>query len=268
MDQSITPLRSGRPRHEQVSGWIREQIDSEVLGVDDQLPSESQLGARFSVSRITVRRALQTLESEGLIYKRQGLGSFVLGAPANQGLVRLTDFVEDMNAAGISARSEVLLMEPEPAAPRIARALEIEEEQQVFRLDRLRFGDDEPIAFDSTWLPVFFARLLGGSDLSKQTIYSILESEFDIQICCGRYRIEAVNAPNDIAGHLNIPWGRALLLIERTSYSGQQQPVYFQQRYYRCDRVAYELELDRGKRAGRKAAMGFPLTDFEPVFKR
>ncbi len=267
MDQPVTPLRSGRPRHEQVSAWIKEQIDNEALRVDDQLPSESKLGALFSVSRITVRRALQTLESEGLIYKRQGLGSFIRGPQVNQVLFRLTDFVEDMNAAGIRARSKVLLMEPVPATPRIARELDVEAEQQVLRLDRLRYGDDEPVAFDSTWLPVFVAQLLSGSDLNKHTIYSILEREFDIHICCSRYRIEAVNAPNDVAGHLDIPWGRALLLIERTSYSEQKQPVYFQQRYYRCDHVAYEFELDRDKRAGRKAEKGFLLRDFVPVFK-
>ena len=268
MDKEAVSLKPGRPRHEQVSTWIRSQIEHGSLGVDDQLPSESQLGKQFSVSRITVRRALQTLESEGLIYKRQGLGSFVRGTQVNQGLVRLTDFVEDMSAAGIRATSKVIALEPEPASAKIARALEVEEGQQVVRLDRLRFGDDEPVAFDTTWLPVMFAQLLSSGDLNKESIYTILERDYDIHICRGRFRIEAVNAPNDIAGHLNIPWGRALLLIERTSFTERANPVYLQLRYYRCDRVAYEMELDRDCLPHRRDSSSLPLREFEPVFKR
>ena len=267
MDESLIPLKSGSPRHEQISSWIRDQIEQKILGADDQLRSEKQLGQQFSVSRITVRRALQTLESEGLIYKRQGLGSFVQGSQVRQGLVPL-DFVEEMTAAGLRAHSEVLLFEAEQPAKKVMRALGLTDGQKVVRLDRLRFGDGEPIAFDRTWLPAMYARLLDDSDLASETIYTILERDFDIPIKRGRFRIEAVNAPNDVAGHLNIPWGRALLVIERTSYSEKGQPVYFQQRYYRCDRVAYELEVDSGQGTDRNTSLGYPLMQFEPVFKR
>lgn len=268
MDESLIPLKSGSPRHEQISSWIRDQIEQKILGADDQLRSEKQLGQQFSVSRITVRRALQTLESEGLIYKRQGLGSFVQGSRVRPGLVQLTDFVEEMTAAGLRAHSEVLLFEAEQPAKKVMRALGLTDGQKVVRLDRLRFGDGEPIAFDRTWLPAMYARLLDDSDLASETIYTILERDFDIPIKRGRFRIEAVNAPNDVAGHLNIPWGRALLVIERTSYSEKGQPVYFQQRYYRCDRVAYELEVDSGQGTDRNTSLGYPLMQFEPVFKR
>ena len=267
MEESSFPLKSGSPRHEQVSSWIREQIEQSLLTAHDQLPSESQLGTKFSVSRITVRRALQTLQAEGVIYKRQGLGSFVQSAKVRQGLVRVTDFVEDMTAAGMTARSEVLFFGPEQPSTRIMRKLGLTDGQKVSRLDRVRIGDDEPIAFDSTWLPAMYARLLDESDLSTKSIYTLLEHDFDIPIRRGRFRIEAVNAPNDIAGHLNIPWGRALLLIERTSFTEQGKPVYFQQRHYRCDRVAYELELDRGPDENGDDSTGLPVTEFEPVFK-
>ena len=267
MDELLIPLKSGSPRHEQVSSWIRDQIERKIWEADDQLPSENQLGQQFSVSRITIRRALQTLESDGLIYKRQGLGSFVRRSPVRQGLVQPADFVQDMTAAGLRAHSEVLLFEAEQPAKKVMRALGLTDGQKVVRLDRLRFGDDEPIAFDSTWLPAMYARLLDDSDLASETIYTILERDYDIPIKRGRFRIEAVNAPNDVAGHLNIPWGRALLVIERTSYSEKGQPVYFQRRYCRCDRVAYELEVDSGQGKDGNAASRLPLLEFEPVFK-
>ena len=75
----------------------------------------------------------------------------------------------------------------------------------------------------------------------------------------------SINAPNDVAQHLDVPWGRALLLIERTTYSDADQQVYFQQRFYRSDKVAYELELRRPKKA--RKAEEQPVKGIGPIFK-
>ena len=259
-------LKPGRPRHEQISDWLREQIQEGVYEDDDRLPSESELGERFDVSRITVRRALQTLESEGLLYRRQGLGSFVQDRRVHQPLVRLTDFVEDMEQAGITATSRLLEMTHEPAGVDVARRLEVEEGQTVVRVERRRMGDDRPIAFDRTWLPVFYGHLLEGHDLDVDSIYHVLEREYDIPVLRGRYFIEAVNADPHVARHLEVSDGAALLLIERTSYTTGDKAMYFQRRYYRSDRVAYELELERTQ-SGAPHRHGMPLREFEPVFK-
>jgi GntR family transcriptional regulator len=261
-------LRPGTPRHQQISDWLRQRIEEGIYQPDEQLPSESQLGEQFDVSRITVRRALQTLESEGLIYRRQGLGSFVKEHRVRQGLVRLTDFVEDMQQAGLEASSEVLHFEAEPATPDIATILGLEVGKKVMRLDRLRLGDGEPMAFDKTWLPLFYAQLLRDHDLTQETIYHVLEQDYDIPILRGRFRIEAVNADPDVAEHLALPQRRALLLIERTSLTTGDKVVYFQRRYYRSDRVAYELELERDADLRTPPSQGLPLQEFEPVFKK
>ncbi len=265
MSNQNTALRTGSPRHEQVSAWLRERIESGHYGADDQLPSESRLGDRFGVSRITVRRALQTLEGEGLIYRRQGLGSFVRDQRLRQGLVRLTDFSEDMEAAGLRAGSRVESRAMEPATGRIAAALGVEEDTPVMRLDRLRLGDGEPVAFDRTWLPPFYAQLLEGRDLRRETIYRVLERDLGITMERGRFRFEAVNAPSEIGQALGVPWGRALLLVERVTYAEGGRCVYFQQRFYRSDRVAYELDLEREPGSHGE---GLPIRDFETVFKR
>jgi GntR family transcriptional regulator len=259
-------LRSGTPRHFQVSEWLREKIESGEWALDDQLPSESQLGERFSVSRITVRRALQTLESEGLIYRRQGLGSFVGTNRLHQGLVRLTDFAEDMVSAGMEATSRVIHSALEEASDLVAKALKIHEGVQVLRLDRVRYGDGEALAFDRTWLPVFYAQLLDGRNLQVETIYQILEEDYQIPMLSGRFRIEAINAPADIGQELGVPWARALLMIERVTVTEASRRVYYQQRFYRSDRVAYELELER--KPGTAPRSGLPIREFEAVFKR
>jgi GntR family transcriptional regulator len=206
-------LKTGRSRHEQISAWLRERIQQGLYQPDEQLPSESRLGEQFRVSRITVRRALQTLENEGLLYRRQGLGSFVKETRVSQGLIRLTDFMEDMQQAGIEASSRVLHFDAEDASPDVAAALGMEQGKKVVRLDRLRLGDGEPIAFDRTWLPLFYASLLEGRDLAHETLYHVFEADHGIPVLRGRFRIEAVSADADIARLLDVPQRRALLLI-------------------------------------------------------
>ena len=168
-------------------------------------------------------------------------------------------------AAGIEATSNVAHFGPERPDSAITSALGTDEDKSVFRLDRLRLGDGEPVAFDRTWMPVFYAQLLESHDLANQTIYSILENEYEIPIIRGKFRIEAINAPSDVAEALDVPSRRALLLIERTSYTDGGKIVYFQRRYYRSDRVAYELCLERNGQD--EAAGNMPLQEFEPVFK-
>lgn len=259
-------LESGRPRHEQISDWLRNRIEQGTYEVDEKLPSEKQLGDRFDVSRVTVRRALQTLESEDYIYRRQGLGSFVKERRAAQGLVRLTDFAQDMAQAGLEASSRVEHHAPETPPPAVAVHLATDD-QTVMRLDRLRLGDGRPVAFDRTWLPMFYAQLLEDHDLEEETIYHILEAEYDIPVLRGHYRITAANADAPIADLLGVDAGEALLLIERLSLTEGDKRVYFQRRYYRSDRVAYELELARDTTRHDAGEHGMPLREFEPVFE-
>jgi len=262
-------LRPGIPLHEQISSWLREEIRSGTLRPEDQLPSENELCQRFGVSRVTVRRALQTLEADGLIHRRQGLGSFVCDRRLPVGLVRLTDFGQDMARAGMVASSRVLHRANEPAAPGIAERLGVDPGSPVLRLDRLRLGDGEPIALDRTWLPLHHAQLLEGHDLTRETIYGILEVHYGIPVLSGRYRITADAADEATGAALEVPTGEPLLVIERVSRTLGGRAVYVQRRFYRRDRMAYELELARDPAQGsdpREPEGGMPLREFEPVF--
>ncbi len=259
----------GVPRHEQISSYLRGEIEADRLNSGDKLPSEKALCKKFGVSRITVRRALQTLEADGLIFRRQGLGSFVSERPLAQGLIRLTDFAQDMARAGLDATSRVLRHEEVRCPGPVAERLGVEPGESVVRLDRLRLGEGTPVALDRTWLPLKYGRLLHGHDLAEDTLYAILEREYDIPVLSGRYRISAVEADEEVAAALSVDPASALLFIERTSRTEGGRPVYFQRRFYRPDRVAYELELarDTDESAGSEEEEGLPLREFQAVFR-
>jgi GntR family transcriptional regulator len=260
-------LKEGKPRHMQISDWVLDRVQSGDLKPEEKLPSEHEFAEMFEVSRVTVRRALQTLESDAVIYRCQGLGSFVSDRRTPQTLVNLTDFNQDMRRAGMEAASRVVGFSRETAGAKIAETLQIAEGDLVLRIDRLRLGDNEPIAFDITWLPLTYGELLDQANLTERTIYRILEDDHQIPITRGCYRMSAENADALLAHHLGVKSGDALMLIARISYTLGQKPVYYQKRFYRSDKVIYEMRLEREDSAG-SGQDALPMKEFLPVFSK
>lgn len=259
-------LKDNQPRHKQISDWLREQITAGPLEAGDQLPSEKELGDKFEVSRVTVRHALKTLESEGIIYRRQGLGSFVDENDISQPLVCLTDFEEDMKRAGLESRSKIISKEVETVTGQIAEKLRLEPETKIVRLDRVRLANNKPVALDRTWLPMFYGQLLEGPDLEQNTIYSILEDQYEIPIIKGTYNITATNSDAYLAEHLEIEEHEALLVIDRISKTVGEKIVYYQKRFYCPDCVNYQVQLERRDKEADCMTRGMPLKEFVPVF--
>jgi GntR family transcriptional regulator len=258
-------LKKGIPRHSQISQWLRTQIEEGTFQPEEKLPSENDLAKKFDVSRVTIRRALQSLESEDIIYRCQGLGSFVSDTRAPHNLVRLTDFNEDMAKAGLNASSKVHKFKIIEAPAWLLAPLQVEEGTKVMQIDRLRLADNNPVAFDSTWLPILYGQLLTEDKLKSSTIYKILEDEYDIRVIRGTYRFTAETADNTLAKELKIEKGAPLLLIERSTFTIGNKPVYFQRRYYRSDKVMYEMTLERSQYENGSSA-DMPLKEFIPVF--
>lgn len=261
-------LKEGTPLHKQISDWLKHEIDSGALAADEKLPSENELAQKFDVSRVTVRRALQTLENDQLIYRCQGLGSFVTDQRTHQSFSILNDFTEELAGSGMKASSNVLSFTHENIEGRseILSYLDIENKQVALKIERVRLGDGEPIAYDVTWMPMFYGQLIEGYDLEQTTIFKILEEEFDIPVERGCYRIEATVADEQLGTHLDVEPGTPLLQINRISYTIGDKPVYFQKRYYRNDKMVFELMAERPSQTGDNEE-NLPFKEFTPVFR-
>src|ERR1700742_1392861 len=147
--KAVGPLdgRGNLPLYQELQRALRRAIDSRILGPDDALPSERDLAADFNVSRITVRKALDGLVSEGLLVRRQGSGNFV-SARVHKNFSMLTSFSEDMRARGRSPRSVWLKRAEGTVTPEEALALRLSPGTPVFRFHRIRCADDSPMAVE------------------------------------------------------------------------------------------------------------------------
>jgi len=245
--QIAMDLKEGIPLHKQISDWLKQEIRSGALEENEKLPSENDLSDKFDVSRVTVRRALQTLENDQLIYRCQGLGSFVSDQRTHQSFSFLNDFSEELAGSGLKPSSKLLSFGHENIKDKkgILSYLDLRNKEIAVKIERIRLGNGDPIAYDTTWMPVFYGQLIEGYDLENTTIFKILEKEFEIPIEKGCYRIESTLAGDELASHLSVEKNTPLLLINRIAYTIGDKPVYFQKRFYRNDKIVFEIMTER-----------------------
>ncbi len=255
-------------KHEKVKQHLHKEITEGNYEAGEKLPSEKRLCDYFKVSRVTVRHALQNLENDGLIYRKQGVGAFVSNQNYKSNLVRLTDFSEDMRLAGLESSSRLIELKKVDPIKEVNNILDIRPDMKLIQVDRVRLGSGKPIAFDITWLPPGYGQLLFDEDLTTQTIFNIIDEKYEISIRAGSYRITAANAGEYISNHLKLSPGDAVLEIDRCSRTMGDKKVYFQKRYYNPSHVSYVMELSRGDEFEGTSKEGLPLKEFSPQFAK
>lgn len=225
--------------------FLLEEIDAGRLQPGHQIPSERELSDRFRMSRMTVRHAINELVNEGMLYRHQGKGTFVGRPKIRQKLRGLSSFTEDMLSRGLRPAARVLSVEVIPAPYKVRHALTLPDSAQVVRLERLRLADGEPMALEVTHLPAPRFADLVNEDLESRSLYHIMEDRFGVTFGNALQAIEPALADPTLARTLWVKEGSLLLLLERTTFSQQGDPVEFVSSHYRADRYRFEVELER-----------------------
>jgi len=234
------------PFYHQLKQIIVAEIEERQLAPGDRLSGDHELSARYDVSRTVVRQALSELETEGVIARVKGRGTFVAPEKTGEGLVQsLTGLYEDVAARGSQLRSEVRRLEVVPADEHVAAELHLEVGAPVIALERLRFVDDEPWVLVLGHLPLHVAPALLDEDLSRQSLYALLEQAYGVVIRHGRRSVEASVASAQLASSLAISEGDAVLVLRSTVYGGDEHPVEMFVAYHRGDRSRFEVDLTR-----------------------
>src|SRR5882757_5810048 len=213
--KSLRPLdpKSSLPLYQQLQRTLREAIDKRVLSPDDALPAERQLAADLSISRITVRKAIDGLVSEGLLVRRQGSGNFV-SARIEKNFAKLTSFSEDMRARGRNPRSVWLKKSEGTVTPEESLKLALSPGTLVYRFHRLRFADDEPMAIE---LATIDASSLPSLDAVETSLYVALEQAGNRPVRALQ-RLRSLLLTADQAKLLKAKQGDAGLFVERLGY--------------------------------------------------
>lgn len=250
------------PYHYQLTEIVRKLIAQDQWREGDKLPSEREFCETFGVSRITVRKALDSLEAEGLVRTNKGIGTFVSEKkyPEKWGGFPI-GFTDSLASQGYQIETQVLALETISPAEKVAKELELTRGALVVHLHRLRFIAQEPILIVSSYVPQHLVPRIEQNDFTRQSFYQVLRSNYDLKIDRVRRRIEAVAATEKEATLLHIAVGAPLLQIESISYTPDGKPVEYFLAKRRGDRTRFELELSssafasHGLETGRETAL-------------
>lgn len=236
------------PYYIQLMEILKEKVQTGVWAPGDQIPGEQDLCEMYGVSRTVVRQSLLELELEGVVNRRKGKGTFIALPKISEGLVqKLTGFYQDMVERGLKPGTKVLHQNVVPANEKVARFLNINPDDQVIDILRLRSINEEPIQLVTTYVPFEICPGLAQVDLTNLSLYEYLERECGIFIAKGRRYIEAVLANETEAGLLGIERGTPLLMLDSISFSESEQPIEYYHALHRGDRSRFEVELVRSR---------------------
>jgi GntR family transcriptional regulator len=243
------PRQSRAERARQVADVLRHQITSGRFP-EGVLPDEAALGEQLGATRNAVREALGLLRAEGLITRRQGVGTLVVMPKYGHGMDRLAGLAEALTGHG-TVRNEVRAAHFVDEAPAvIAERLELSGSAGAVYIERLRWSDGLPLSLDTTYLAPDVGRPLLGCDLAGRDIFALIEETSGDRLGGAEISVHAVNAGPDAAALLGIPSGAAVFAVERLTRMQDGRPVDVESIQIRADRMAFHANLHRGAEPG------------------
>ena len=228
----------GKPLYLRVAHALRKGIEDGSLDDVEALPGERDLASALSISRVTVRKAIQTLVDEGLLVAKQGAGNFI-AQRIEQPLTYLTSFTGDMERRSLS--SGVVWLERTLTTPNEEErnTLGLGRGEQIARLYRLRTANEQPMALELATLP---EQLVPEPEQLNGSLYKYLEQNGNRPVRASQ-RFRAVSCDAEQATFLRIDPGSPVLYIERISYHENGSPVEFTRSYYRGDSYDFISEM-------------------------
>lgn len=235
------------PRYYQLANILRDRISKGELPARKPIPSERQLEKDFSISRTTIRQAIDLLVRQGFLYREHGRGTFVSPQKLQKGISELTSFTEDMKRRGIMPGQKILEIGYVKPPAGVCGRLELPADcERVLRIKRLRLGDGVPMGLQTSYYV-----LPEGSTITRKELeaygstYRILQEKFHLIPTEADETLEVALAGPSEALLLQVKPGSPLLLSERTTYAQDRRVVEFVKILYRGDRYRYFAKLTR-----------------------
>ncbi len=236
-------LAPGNPLYIQIAETLLAQIKSGELAPGRRLPSERDMSESFKVNRMTLRQALNNLEAQGLIARRQGDGTYVGESKIDRQAGKLVSFTKGMQKRGYAPGAKVISFERRPAEPTIAKELGLRASAAVYYVRRIRMIMQEPVMLESMVLPVARFPDLERFDLTTRSVYEILETEYGVAVSRARQSLEPTVATEYEAQLLTVKEGAPLMLETRLAFDKNDQPVEYGRDLYRGDRFRFVTEI-------------------------
>jgi len=230
------------PLYAQVAGYLRRKIASSDWSSSSPIPNETTLAKDIGVSVGTIRKALEVLEAERLIHRRQGRGTFIVEASEENDLQRFSRLTQDGTYLRMAVQA--LTSQTGPADATEARKLGIRVGEAVVRIDIVWRSSNSSRAAER--IVVSAARFPGLDDIrhmSSPLLFPLYRNRYQIVVSVVTERVHCTNADADLARTLGLETGQAVLVIDRIASAAGIGPVEWSVRHLHLGAATYSVRM-------------------------
>ena len=228
----------------QVAEDIINSINKKEYLPGEKIPTEKELTEKFSVSRFTIREALNYLEKNDYIFKKHGIGTFVKQSAFSQKLFQFYSFSDEMKKIGKVPSTKIVSFKKERVKDsNLMNILDIDENSIVIVIERLRLADNEIMMYELTYLPQKFFFDLEESHFDGKTMYDIFRENYGIIFSGAKEKFTAVIPEKKIMAKLELKQVEACMKIERRTFMNTKV-VEYTISYAKSDKMTFEVDLN------------------------
>jgi GntR family transcriptional regulator len=233
-------------RSPSLTDQVRTNLKSRILANefdDDRIPSETSLADELGVSRTTIRDALGRLEIEGVIYRKQGAGTFVNrpGLRIRSPLEEIWSYEALLEAHGYTPSIKILSVETITAGEKAAAELDLEGGEQLLVVEKLFLEDREPVILAQNHIPVKFLTMKYQEQDLRAPVFEFLENYGGQHLSYYLSELVPVMADKMLIDRLRLPGPAALLNLEEVGYNDLNEPILKAYSYFRDDLLRLRL---------------------------
>lgn len=158
---------------EELANMLRNHILDETYPYGTCIPSERDLSDTYQINRATIRSAIEILVNEGYLKKVQGKGNFVMKYNIDEGNLRFRGMSKLLCMAGFEPSSRIIATDIRRAGFKLSKIFHIKEDAYLFRIMRLRLGNDQPISIENTYVPYDLIPNIESIDFQIYSLYDL-----------------------------------------------------------------------------------------------
>ena len=236
------PLDRKPPLYRTLARSLRGDIAKGRRRPGDRLPTEDELIHGFARALLPSIQAFDLLRQRGLVERIAGRGSFVANPPG--AYVMTVGSVEDVLQAGAHSEVTVLEWRPVRPSPAVERRLRLAG-PRAYVLRSVRHRDGAPLCYSETYTTLDIGQRIDPADLRRRTVLETIETKLGIQVGAAVEEISAGVTDRALSGHLAVPRGSPLVIVEMTFVDVSDRPVEYFKTSYRADRFTRRNQLER-----------------------
>ncbi|PYG85915.1 GntR family transcriptional regulator [Ruminiclostridium sufflavum DSM 19573] len=238
-EDSLTPL------YQQMMAEIKSKIEDGEYAYNEKIPSEEKLGKEYSVSRITVRRAIDELCTEGYLIKKQGKGTFVDKKKMHRKLEKTSDvlsFSEACRAVGMIPGARVIKRSVCIVHADERKFFGVPEDTPILYIQRVLSADGTPIQIENNYYPYTKFKFLMEEPLENGSLFALLREKYGINVCnTSKTLLEVVRAKGEKAELLDVLTGEPLFYQNCYFIDENEEPLFIGRQYIAGNRYVFNL---------------------------